>query len=320
MLDESIERSVAVIAEYQQPSGAYPASPNFKSYQYTWFRDGSFVADGMSRTGQVESAEKFFAWGAKIITDRRKLIMSGGKLDARYTYDGKEAQEEWGNFQLDGYGVFLWALKGHTERHGKPISEYKEVVELLQHYLVTNWQEPCFDWWEERLGVHAATLACVYAGLNAFDNPEAAIVKNAIDLTNERADASLIVCALFDAVNETDFSLHLEKIEEQLVSRDGGVHRYQDDVYFGGGEWPVLSALLGWYYLKLGRTAAARALLSWCANQADGKSWIPEQSQAHMLHPDEYEGWVKKLGKPAHPLLWSHAMVLTLASELIDTM
>lgn len=319
MLDDSVKKSLAIIAENQQESGAYPASPNYKPYNYTWFRDGSFVADGMSRAGQANSAERFFAWGTKVILDRKDVILSGGVLDARFTYDGHESKEAWGNFQLDGYGVFLWALKGHIDRHGLLAGDYKDVVELLQYYLATHWQEPCFDWWEERLGVHAATLACVYAGLKAFDHPEAETVKAAIDLTNERLDASLLVCALFDAVDHDDFSLTLQKIEDELVSRDGGVHRYQDDVYYGGGEWPILSAMLGLYYLKIGRTAAARALLMWCDNQADESHSIPEQSQAHLLHPDEFDTWVKQSGSPATPLLWSHGMVLTLATELIDT-
>lgn len=320
VFDESIERSVSVIAENQQPSGAYPASPNYGPYKYAWFRDGSFTADAMSRAGQVESADKFFQWAAKIVTDRREFIMSGGLLDARYDYEGNESKEEWGNFQLDGPGLYLWALKAHIDRHNQSEEPYVEVVELLQHYLVTHWQEPCYDWWEERLGVHASTLACVYAGLQAYENPEATLVKKAIDLSVERIDGSLVVCALLDAIKPEDFSLMLEKIEEELVDRNGGMHRYKDDSYYGGGQWPILSAMLGWYYLKIGRIDAAKAQLRWCVDQADSKHWLPEQSDKKLLHPEAYDVWIAQAGKPAHPLLWSHAMTLILASELIDTM
>lgn len=332
MFDEHIDRIVADIADTQQSSGAYPASPNFANYRYTWFRDGSFIADGMSRAGQVESAERFFAWGAKVITDRRDLILSGGKLDARYTYEGQESHEEWANFQLDGFGIFLWALKGHEERHDRSIEDYKEAAGLLQHYLASHWQEPAFDWWEERLGVHAASLACIYAGLKAYAHPEADVVKQAIDLSEERVDASLIVCALFDAVDQETFAPVLQKIEQELVeygsnttdddsgeggnSSGGGVHRYKDDTYFGGGEWPVLSAMLGWYYLTIGKVDDARLHLGWCILQTGENGWIPEQSTAHLLHPEEYQPWVERAGEPANPLLWSQAMTVTLSTVL----
>jgi GH15 family glucan-1,4-alpha-glucosidase len=319
MLDDSIEKSLEVIAEFQRESGAYPASPHYKPYNYTWFRDGSFVADGMSRGGRPDSAERFFSWGTKVILDRKDTVMNGGRLDTRFTYDGQESTEEWANFQLDGYGLFLWALKGHIDRHNLSVDTYKDVIAVLQFYLATHWQEPCFDWWEERMGVHAATLACVYAGLKAFDHPDAQSVKGAIDLTSERLDASLLICVLLDAVDVEAFSLTLQQIEETLVSRGGGVHRFQDDVYYGGGEWPVLTAMLGWYYLKMGRTDAARALMVWCTAQADPSHFIPEQSQSHLMHPDEYDTWVTQSGNPASPLLWSHAMVLILATELIDS-
>jgi GH15 family glucan-1,4-alpha-glucosidase len=83
-INEAVEKSSAVMLEYQQRSGAYPSSPNFAVYNYSWFRDGSFVANGMNRTGQIESAERFFDWCSKIVVDRRDQILSGGKLNARY--------------------------------------------------------------------------------------------------------------------------------------------------------------------------------------------------------------------------------------------
>ena len=45
---EIIEKSAAVILEYQHELGAYPASPTFTVYNYSWLRDGSFTADAMS--------------------------------------------------------------------------------------------------------------------------------------------------------------------------------------------------------------------------------------------------------------------------------
>lgn len=315
-LAAAIEKSASVILEFQQPSGAYPASPNFTVYQYSWLRDGAFIADGMSRAGQVESAERFFAWCAGIVTARRDHILNGGILDARYTYDGGESTDEWETFQLDGYGTLLWAIKQHEARHGRSVEQYQEAAGLVQHYLATHWQEPCFDWWEERKGRHAASLACIYAGLQAYDHPKATVVKDAIDLSQERTDSSLLVCALFDAVDEATFAPMLAQIESELISAQGGVYRYRDDTYYGGGEWPVLTGFLGWYYAKIGRITDAQQKLTWMLLQMQPNSWLAEQSQALILHPEHYEPWVKKWGTPANPLLWSQAMFLTLATEL----
>ena len=53
--------SVALIDRLQDAGGAYPASPSFSAYRgYSWFRDGAFIADGMSAAGAVDSASRFF--------------------------------------------------------------------------------------------------------------------------------------------------------------------------------------------------------------------------------------------------------------------
>jgi len=319
-IDTVCEKSAAVITAYQQPQGAYPASPNFINYQYSWFRDGAFIADGMSRAGHIESAERFFTWCARIVNDRRDYILDGGTLDARYTYDGHESSEAWETFQLDGYGTLLWAMKQHAIRHHRNIEQFQEAAGLIQHYLATHWQEPCFDWWEERKGRHAASLACIYAGLKAYEHPEAEAVRTAINISQERTDASLLICALFDAVDRETFAPLLTRIETELVSRDGGVYRYRDDTYYGGGEWPVLTAMLGWYYVRLGRLNDAEQKLSWIVAQMQDNGWIAEQSQTNLLHPEHYDPWVEKWGEPANPLLWSQAMLLNLASELQRTL
>ena len=51
------QRSVEIITAHQDVGGAYPASPTFRVYRYSWLRDGSFIADAMSRAGAVASAE-----------------------------------------------------------------------------------------------------------------------------------------------------------------------------------------------------------------------------------------------------------------------
>ena len=95
--------SVAVIEANQAATGAYVASPNFPVYRYSWFRDGAFIADAMSRAGRPASAEAFFSWCAGVLEARVAKIdslierhRSGHAigpdefLHARYTVDGRE--------------------------------------------------------------------------------------------------------------------------------------------------------------------------------------------------------------------------------------
>jgi GH15 family glucan-1,4-alpha-glucosidase len=60
----------------------------------------------------------------------------------------------------------------------------------------------------------------------------------------------------------------------------------------------------------------ARAELDWIAAAASGDGELPEQLEEYLLHPRKRAEWVDRWGPPARPLLWSHALFLTLALEL----
>ena len=277
--------SVDTILAGQAPSGGYVACPTFTPYGFSWLRDGSFIADAMSRVGEVESAEAFFDWVARIVE-------RGLGFEARYTLDGERDTGEWPHRQHDGWGLFLWAVRGHAARHGGG-SPWREAARATAAHLELVRTEPCVDWWEEREGIHAATMACIAAGLG-----------DELDLAaaEERLDASLLVLP-FLGFGAADVS--------PLVSPGGGVHRHLDDVYYGGGEWLLLTAMLG-----LAEPDRGRECLEWVAAHAEPDGSLPEQSQDHLLHPEAYDGWVEKWGPPPSPLLWSHAMFLTLDHEL----
>ncbi len=119
------ERSLEIIRQGQTTTGAYIASSAFPTYSYCWLRDGSFIAHAMDTAGEYESAEAFFRWAGhtiqkhshKLDNIERKVKMGGsiGKdefLHTRFTLDGEEVTTDntWGNFQIDGYGTWLWAL------------------------------------------------------------------------------------------------------------------------------------------------------------------------------------------------------------------
>ena len=284
-IEELRRRSVEIITAGQDASGAYVASPTFPQYAYCWLRDGSFIADAMSRAGEVASAEAFFDWIARVVE-------SGNGFDARYTLAGDRDPATWPHRQNDGWGLWLWALREHCARHGGG-SRWAEAAERTAAELERVRLEPCVDWWEEREGVHTATLACIAAGLG-----------DDLDLTpaEERLDGSLLVLPFlgFGAVDVSP-----------LLSPGGGVHRHLDDVYYGGGEWLLLTALLG-----LAEPERGGACLHWIAAHASAEGELPEQSQDHLLYPDQLQPWIERWGPPASPLLWSHAMFLTLAHEL----
>ena len=345
--------SVEVILANQTPSGAYLASPTFAAYRYSWMRDGTFIADAMSRVGEVASAEAFFGWCSKVVVDRRdqveSLITRGSRgddipiedfLNARYTVEGVESDEEWSEFQLDGYGSWLWALDGHRRRHRRPLPDLLPGAELSARYVAAFHDRPTVDWWEEFEDDHASTLGSLFGGLAAAAGwtELAAGVRGAFRATAETirdrlvadadrhgsfakclggdtVDASLLTLATpFRVVDPSDPRMRrtLGRIEAELVV-ERGVHRHLQDIYFGGGQWLLLAAFLGWHYAELGRTDEAWAQLDWIAEQAAPNGDLPEQVPHHLLAPDHLGDWPVPI---ARPLLWSHAMFLTLAREL----
>ena len=355
-LADLARRSAEVIADHQHVGGAYPASPTFSVYGYSWFRDGAFIADAMSRVGHHDSAGRFFDWCAAVVNHRRDLIESliessrAGRsvgrdehLPTRYTLVGEPTGEDWWDFQLDGYGTWMFMLAEHLRRTQSPCpGSTLEAVETCARYLIEFWSEPCFDWWEEDVdGVHVSTLVSIEAGLRAaadlLDGPAAkrcrsaseAIVDHVLDHgvvgghlvktigRGDRVDASLISAfvpfATFDPAGALATATY-DRIAGDLAP--DGVHRYLGDTYFGGGRWVVLAGFVGAFEAATGRTDAARARLDWMWAQQTDDGLLPEQVTEHALDPSCIDRWVQQWGPVATPLLWSHAMYLTLADRL----
>ncbi|MGD8732239.1 MAG: glycoside hydrolase family 15 protein, partial [Anaerolineales bacterium] len=250
-----------IILENQAASGAYLACPNFPTYQYSWFRDGSYIAYAMDRVGEHHSASRFFDWAAGVIMARRKLITQAvekaqaGKqlgvdeiLHTRYTTGGDAARDEWPNFQLDGFGTLLWAMGQHQKSTQTPLKEsWRQACALLVDYLSALWCRPCFDCWEEFPDEnHTYTLAAIYAGirtsqglLNHDYEPVLAGIKefiheNAIRTGyftkfsgTDMVDASLLGLSVpyrVFPIDDPRSKKTLEKIDEKLCE-GGGLHR-----------------------------------------------------------------------------------------------
>jgi len=189
-VDDAIARSdlelrragVAIIRAGQAASGAYVACPSYETYRFGWLRDGSFCAAAMDVAGEPDSAAAFHAWVVRTLEAHaekaeRAIAQAtlGGELPhelllpTRYTLDGAEEPAEddaWPNFQLDGYGTWLWAVEQHCA--GILDDAFEPAVRLAARYLAATWRLPCYDCWEELGdGEHGSTLAAVTAGLDA---------------------------------------------------------------------------------------------------------------------------------------------------------
>jgi GH15 family glucan-1,4-alpha-glucosidase len=198
-------RSIQVILQNQADSGAYIASPNFPSYAYCWLRDGSFIAHAMDRVGEHSSARAFFQWMDRMIQryawkvkkvlgklEKGQPLDDNDYLHTRYTLKGKEAESEWWNFQLDGYGTWLWALAEHVTITGDTafLTEVAESVQITVRYLSNLWAFPNYDCWEEHPQyIHPYTLAAIYAGLYATEATDAQLTP---DATIDPPDAHIV--------------------------------------------------------------------------------------------------------------------------------
>lgn len=350
--------SIRLINDLQTPEGAYPASPTFSAYLgYSWLRDGAFIADGMSSVGEHASAERFFDWCAGVITARREQIETivarahagtpvadEEMLATRFTFAGEEGRDDWWDFQLDGYGTWIWAMGAHLARSPQPVERWREAIELTVDYLTSSWRRPCYDWWEEHAShVHGSTLAAIGAGLRsalsigAIDGPrgqEARIAADAIDdvvrtagvhdghlakwLGSTAVDASLAsALAPFGLVDPSSaIGARTLDVLDRHLTVEGGTHRYLGDTFFGGGQWPLLSCFLGLAHHAAGNLDRARELWLWAASTATDALELPEQVDRHLLAPAMTREWIDRWGASATPLLWSHAMFLRLGAEL----
>jgi GH15 family glucan-1,4-alpha-glucosidase len=350
----SVEAAITAMLACQQANGSLIASPDFEQYHYCWLRDSSFAAYALDRCGQHEAAARYHDWaslaiagiGPQIDTATRRRL-TGQSIDsralppARFRLDGTVAADDWPNFQIDGYGTWLWALREHLRlagRGGLPAT-LRPSVQRAASYLDAFALDACYDVWEENGdGVHASTLACVYGGLSAaallLDEPR--LLRRACEVQSHvriaagaagrfckssvstAVDASMIWLATpFALVDDHDplFEATVREVIEQLTF-EGGIRRFPTDTFFGGGAWPVLTAWLGWHQARTGDRDAALANLDWVAAHIDERGRLGEQFGGDRRQPDMYRDWVARWGHPARELLWSHAMYAVLSTEL----
>jgi isomaltose glucohydrolase len=352
--DPLLARSIEVLREGQAESGAFVASPNFDVYRFGWLRDGAFCAYAMELAGESHSAGRFHAWVAQALNRQRARIervvgalAAEGEPDAddlmpaRFTLDGwpePPDDEPWPNFQLDGYGMWLWALEHHLGRGGDGASwpELASAADLCARYLEHAWRLPCWGCWEEfDDGEHAATLAAIAAGLDAagrlLDEPRYGAVAGDVRhrlierfvvdgrfrrcASDDRVDGSLLWLAQpFGVLPLEDERIRrtIAVVRADLAGPGGGVYRYLGDTYYGGGQWILLTCWLGWVDATMGETDAYSRSREWVRAQALPNGDLPEQVTGSSQHVPDVARWTERWGPVATPLLWSHAMYIAM--------
>jgi GH15 family glucan-1,4-alpha-glucosidase len=346
--------SVEAILRHQEPNGAIVASRDFPTYNYCWLRDGSFIAFALDRAGEHDAARRFHRWVAGAIDGISDVIDEAIERHAhgdaprwehmppaRFALNGSVVADDWPNFQIDGYGTWLWALEHHLRAtaEGSVPDELRGASVRVAHYVNALALTHCFDVWEEHGSArHGSTLACIYGGLHAaarlLGMDELAGRAEAVQLAarqgltrvgrfvksteSDAVDSSLLWLATpfgLVAGDDPGFRETVRVIEEQLTY-EGGLRRYAADIYYGSGSWPVLTASLGWHYATLGDHAAARRCQAWIADHFDAEGRLAEQFGGELRDPVHYHEWVQRWGTPAADLTWSHAMYIVLCAEL----
>ena len=351
-----MRRSIEIITQNQSATGAFLASPNFQTYRYCWYRDSAFIAYAMDLVGETKSSAGFHEWAARNINSRAELVnraietVHQGKqlqdediLHTRYSVYGENAEEEWPNFQLDGFGTWLWALDEHRRlRNYELPEEWLQAANLAADYIANLWDHPCSDCWEEFPDeVHTYTLSAIYAGLRASSSLNGADHKQTMEAIHQHIIGKAVLTGHFikfegsDLVDASHLGISIPygvvlpddplmiataaEIEATLRYNNGGVHRYAKDTYYGGGEWVHLTAWLGWYYIEIGECDKAKQIIEWIEAQADDHGQLPEQVSTTLIAPNYYEPWRERWGDIANPLLWAHAKYIILKQAIMPT-
>ena len=348
-----VQKSIQILKDGQTSDGSFIACKNFENYRYSWFRDGSYIALALLEYGCSREAVNFIEWCAMTVNRYQEKMAScirafqqGERIaeedffHTRFTHDGYEVPGHWGFSQFDGLGTWLWFACKLFMKNPQiiPSPDIISALKKTAEYISVIWPAGCSDCWEENEGgQHTYTLASIAAGLKEFGNwsgnhkyneqMDAVLVflkQNCMNTNGyiksvglNAADANLIgLCEPYNLAvwDDPDFRKTLFRIEHELMTP--GLHRFLADTYYGGGEWVLLTAWIGWLYAKHGRTEDAKKLRGWIESVASPEGFLAEQVPLHLFAPDKYSQWEKDTGKIASPLLWSHAMYLLLVKEL----
>ncbi len=148
------------------------------TYSYIWPRDGAVAAWALDMADHFETTQAYFDFCRRVITKEgyflHKYNPDGSLASSWHPWLGKSGKQL--PIQEDETGLVLWALWKHLDRFRDVEwmkDKYRGLVVRAADWMTsyrdpsTGLPHPSYDLWEERYGVHAFTVAAVWAGLVA---------------------------------------------------------------------------------------------------------------------------------------------------------
>lgn len=180
-------RSLLTIRTHVDDDGAIIASTDRDiihysrdTYAYCWPRDAAHAILALDQAGYGELVRRFFGFCQRTLNPYDGYFLhkftASGELGSSWHPWTSEDKDPRIPIQEDETGIVLFALWTHFERHRdiefiKPL--YRSLIRSTADFMVgfrdndTGLPLPSYDLWEERFGVHAYTVASVWAGLDA---------------------------------------------------------------------------------------------------------------------------------------------------------
>lgn len=229
-----VAQSIAVLLAHIGENGAIAASLdtdilkfNLDTYAYVWPRDAAYVAMALDDYGYSAITKKFYEF----------LLphLSEGYFFQKYNPDGTfgstwhpwtAASRKSLNIQEDETAIFVYALWRHIElakdydllKKAYPV--VRRAADFMADFRDQKLGLPLesYDLWEERLGVHAFTVATVYAGLKA-----AAKLADALGEEEDSSRWISVAQSVKSAVAEHMFDRELGRFVRTVRIDDGKV-------------------------------------------------------------------------------------------------
>lgn len=312
-------------------------------YTYCWPRDAAWMAIALDRAGYRYLCRNTYRFFERIIDKKgffRHKYTPAGDLGSTW--------HPLPMIQIDETALPLYALYRHwlEDRNIMTISSlYDSFIRPAASFLTefidpaTGLPRPSFDLWEERKGVYTYSCACVYGGLDSAasiatligDDENAArwsaaarslreaMIERLYDpglgrflrgIGDETVDASLFAVWYMDVLpaDHPAVTGTMHAIEARLLRPEGGIARYENDMYQGYmNSWPLCTLWLAQWYIRTGNIDRGYELLNWTmVNSAQGG-----------LMPEQVGKWSEPIS--VLPLAWSHSTYMLAVIEYLET-
>lgn len=332
MILKSIIKKISLrkIKNLQYQTGLFGAAKLNVStgYNKAWIRDNVYMALGLEKGNDIESAKKALHGLFNIFLKHENKIdwSIKEKPDEKYKYiharfcpfTFNEFYEDWGNKQNDAVGAFLFKI-GDLYKQGIKVIRNDNDLRILQklvYYLqsIEYWHDPDNGVWENEEEVHASSIGACVAGLEAVkyivNVPDNLIKKGRIELNNllpkesHTKDVDLALLTLIYPYNIVTIEQRdqiLQNIEKLLV-RKKGVVRYFGDGYYNNGleaEWVMGFPWLASVYKQIGNKEKYNHYMMKTYSCMNWKGDLPELYYGGTTNYNENT-----------PLGWNHAMLL----------